>query len=86
MAQAASRCETARTIAAVTASIPWVPSITTHRRNPIVVPSESTDASPPAPTNEPDVPSVDDADANDDVGVDLALRALGATQIGEIEH
>ena len=35
---------------------------------------------------EPDVPSIDDADAADDTGVDLAIKALGATQIGEIDH
>ncbi len=33
-----------------------------------------------------DTPSVDDADVNEEVGLDLALRSLGATQIGEIEH
>ena len=35
---------------------------------------------------EPDVPSPDDADADDVTGVALAVQALGATQIGEIEH
>ena len=35
---------------------------------------------------EPDAPSLDDANADGAVGVDLALRELGATQIGEIEH
>ncbi len=34
----------------------------------------------------PDDPSLDDPDVDDSTGVDLALRALGATQIGEIEH
>jgi len=33
-----------------------------------------------------DVPSVDDADLDPVDGVDLAVRELGATQIGEIEH
>jgi hypothetical protein len=33
-----------------------------------------------------DEPSVDDPDADSASGVDLALRELGATQIGEIEH
>lgn len=35
---------------------------------------------------EPDAPSLDDADLDDASGVDLAIRELGATQIGEIEH
>jgi hypothetical protein len=35
---------------------------------------------------EPDAPSMDDPDVDDSSGVDLALRELGATQIGEIEH
>jgi DNA polymerase-3 subunit gamma/tau len=35
---------------------------------------------------EADAPSLDDANADSAVGVDLALRELGATQIGEIEH
>ena len=51
----------------------------------------STDAAPaaapePAAPAEPDTPSVDDETLDDASGVDLALRALGATQIGEIEH
>lgn len=33
-----------------------------------------------------DVPSADDPDVDEATGVDLALKALGATQIGEIEH
>ncbi len=33
-----------------------------------------------------DTPSLDDENMDDAVGVDLALRELGATQIGEIEH
>ena len=33
-----------------------------------------------------DTPSMDDENMDDAVGVDLALRELGATQIGEIEH
>jgi len=33
-----------------------------------------------------DTPSLDDENMDDSSGVDLALRALGATQIGEIEH
>ncbi len=43
----------------------------------------ATAASPPA---EPDAPSLDDPNVDESVGVDLALRELGATQIGEIEH
>lgn len=35
---------------------------------------------------EPDEPSIDDATVNDVSGVDLAIRELGATTIGEIEH
>lgn len=35
---------------------------------------------------ETDAPSLDDPDADAVSGVDLALRELGATQIGEIEH
>jgi DNA polymerase III subunit gamma/tau len=35
---------------------------------------------------EVDSPSVDDDDVDDESGIDLAIRALGATQIGEIEH
>ena len=46
--------------------------------------SATAPEAPSAP--EPDVPSIDDADATDDVGVDLAIKALGATQIGEIDH
>ena len=39
-----------------------------------------------ASSPEPDAPSLDDADLDDASGVDLAIRELGATQIGEIEH
>jgi DNA polymerase-3 subunit gamma/tau len=54
-------------------------------------PATSLAAAPasPAPTAvvvEPDAPSMDDPDVDDSSGVDLALRELGATQIGEIEH
>ena len=35
---------------------------------------------------EPDAPSLDDPDEDSVTGVDLALRDLGATRIGEIEH
>jgi DNA polymerase III subunit gamma/tau len=51
---------------------------------------ESGEAAAPAPaavpSAEPDAPSLDDADLDDASGVDLAIRELGATQIGEIEH
>ncbi len=52
-------------------------------------PSEAAEA-PAAPvaaaSGEPDAPSMDDADLDGASGVDLAMRELGATQIGEIEH
>ena len=49
-------------------------------------PSARAEKAPaPVPT-EPDAPSLDDDNADSAVGVDLALRELGATQIGEIEH
>jgi hypothetical protein len=53
----------------------------------IPVPAASGDA-PVAPvaSSEPDAPSMDDPDSDGAVGVDLALRELGATRIGEIEH
>lgn len=35
---------------------------------------------------EPDAPSLDDEDLTEATGVELAIRELGATQIGEIEH
>jgi len=37
-------------------------------------------------TSEADAPSPDDANADDVTGVELIMRELGATQIGEIEH
>jgi DNA polymerase-3 subunit gamma/tau len=46
---------------------------------------EPGDVDPPAST-ETDAPSMDDANLDGAVGVDLALRELGATRIGEIEH
>ena len=39
-----------------------------------------------APSDESDVPSTDDENLDDSSGVDLAMQALGATTIGEIEH
>ena len=38
------------------------------------------------PVTESDAPSLDDANADDVTGVELVMRELGATQIGEIEH
>jgi DNA polymerase-3 subunit gamma/tau len=52
-------------------------------------PTTGTAAAEPAGPVEslpPDAPSLDDDNADGAVGVDLALRELGATQIGEIEH
>ena len=50
-------------------------------------PASRPAAKVPAPSpKEPDAPSLDDDNADSAVGVDLALRELGATQIGEIEH
>ena len=39
-----------------------------------------------APVTEADAPSLDDANVDDVTGVELVMRELGATQIGEIEH
>ena len=61
-------------------SAPAAPSAATAASAPSADPA-------PAPTAaEPDAPSLDDPDVEGAVGVDLALRELGATQIGEIEH
>ena len=38
------------------------------------------------PPFEVDTPSIDDEDAVEESGIDLVMRTLGATQIGEIEH
>ena len=49
----------------------------------------SQDEAPAAasiPPFEPDTPSIDDEDAVEESGIDLVMRTLGATQIGEIEH
>lgn len=51
--------------------------------------SASHDDGPPAasiPPFELDTPSIDDEDAVEESGIDLVMRTLGATQIGEIEH
>jgi hypothetical protein len=48
-----------------------------------------TQDAPPAvilPQVEIDAPSIDDDDAVDESGVDLVMRTLGATQIGEIAN
>ena len=49
-------------------------------------PAGDATATPSAPAADPDAPSMDDPTMDDSSGVDLALRELGATQIGEIEH
>ena len=46
----------------------------------------STPAPGSAPVVEADAPSLDDANVDDVTGVELVMRELGATQIGEIEH
>jgi hypothetical protein len=51
-----------------------------------VASASSGPAAAPAPSAETDSPSMDDADTDGAVGVDLAVRELGATRIGEIEH
>ena len=51
-----------------------------------VAPTGQGSDSTPAKSAEADSPSMDDENQNEDTGVDLAIRALGATQIGEIEH
>ena len=48
------------------------------------VPAQTTQTPVAAP--EVDEPSADDADITEVTGVDLVMRELGATQIGEIEH
>jgi DNA polymerase-3 subunit gamma/tau len=48
--------------------------------------TSSTVATPDPTVAEADAPSLDDPDVDAVSGVDLALRELGATQIGEIEH
>ncbi|CAB4967813.1 unannotated protein [freshwater metagenome] len=51
--------------------------------------SAAAEDAPPAvvlPPIEVDAPSIDDEDAVEESGVDLVMRTLGATQIGEIQH
>ena len=50
------------------------------------VPAAAARGAASAVVAEPDAPSLDDANADGAVGIDLATRELGATQIGEIEH
>jgi len=47
---------------------------------------EASLAAPAAEVTAPDAPSPDDADVVEESGVELAIKALGATAIGEIEH
>ena len=56
-----------------------------HRVQPVAT-SPGEAAAAPVALSEPDAPSMDDPDTDGAVGVDLALRELGATRIGEIEH
>jgi len=51
-----------------------------------VAPSGKAGDSATIKAPEPDSPSMDDENQDEETGVDLAIRALGATQIGEIEH
>ncbi|MDP2287539.1 MAG: DNA polymerase III subunit gamma and tau [Actinomycetota bacterium] len=51
-----------------------------------VAPTGKANEASPAKPAEPDSPSMDDENQTEETGVDLAIRALGATQIGEIEH
>jgi DNA polymerase-3 subunit gamma/tau len=51
--------------------------------------SAAAEDAPPAVVLAPievDAPSIDDEDAVEESGVDLVMRTLGATQIGEIQH
>ncbi len=61
------------------------PSVTSPSAGPVASAQTSTSTAPPAPA-EIDAPSLDDADEDGTTGIDLALRELGATRIGEIEH
>lgn len=53
---------------------------------PALTPSAEPRATTPSAAPEPDAPSLDDPDGDGTTGIDLALRELGATRIGEIEH
>ena len=61
------------------------PSVTSPAAGPVTSAQTSTSTAPPVPA-EIDAPSLDDADEDGTTGIDLALRELGATRIGEIEH
>ena len=54
----------------------------------VLAPNSTNIAAAPGavPVPEGDAPSLDDANADDVTGVELVMRELGATQIGEIEH
>ena len=54
----------------------------------LVVPATAVSGAPAAAAeaSAPDTPSADDETVDDATGVDLAMQALGATTIGEIEH
>ncbi|MFM8156309.1 MAG: DNA polymerase III subunit gamma and tau, partial [Actinomycetes bacterium] len=64
----------------------------TARLTASAAPASPADDSSDAPSRtvtavvEPDAPSIDDEDLDDTSGVDLIMRELGGTQIGEIEH
>ena len=52
----------------------------------VLAPAVATPGGDAGAAGVPDVASLDDADSDDTTGVDLAIRELGATRIGEIEH
>lgn len=52
----------------------------------ILAPTVGTGNLDPEAPSVVDVPSLDDADSDEASGLDLAIRELGATRIGEIEH
>jgi DNA polymerase-3 subunit gamma/tau len=66
------------------------PDATARLINAAPVASSDDSSDSPAPTVaivvEPDAPSIDDEDLDDTSGVDLIMRELGGTQIGEIEN
>lgn len=53
---------------------------------PVTAKADDTPAAVVLPPIEVDAPSIDDEDAVEESGVDLVMRTLGATQIGEIQH
>jgi hypothetical protein len=66
------------------------PNATARLVNAAPVDSSADSSDSPAPAVaivvEPDAPSIDDEDLDDTSGVDLIMRELGGTQIGEIEN